>query len=240
MTPGKLPTWDEAHAIVNKLAAERRVAVVYKDDDPASRIVAALLDLGREGIARLWRPAADFVPMTGEQYLTEWATYTPKRVALPRELAPAHPEAPRAYLELCVHEFGHDAQWEDDDAVVLPDSPADPYATPGGLAYVQLYMTGDLRDLRTLREFAAQAEADAEAGRLEVHHLLTGEVPRAEDAVKILHGPAYLLREGDRALQRTMLAQRLAQIRRRIYASPIARRVAAICEAEHPHLLAQP
>ena len=224
MVPGKRPTWDEVRAVQRMLEGTFKARVVAKKDDLLMQVLAW-------GIARAnEKLPPGILPMTSEDFLTKWAMTIGATVYMPVV------QDPFEYLLLLLHEVGHVLQHA--GASGDASSSTDPYRMATGLAFMQLYVTGDLRDPRTLREFCAHVEADAEAVRCEGFHLFTGSVMPVADALAPLHGPAYLLRDEDVDLAHGILNSRSTSIRYGTYLSPVTRAVKALCAVSFPHLLA--
>jgi hypothetical protein len=213
-----------ARALAQRLAAEMGATIVDKDTDPISLGVAALLDAANKALVSLGLPVPDAL-MSGAQYLTGWATTYGKRVTMPRCDTGAQ------YIELACHELGHV------DHFVTSGPPVDPYAMPGGAAYMVGYVLGDVRDLATHDEIRARAEAQCECGRLEAHHLLTGEIPTLADAQAPLCSAVYLLGDNGKGIVRDLTRARLVSIKAGVYLAKPARALRKILVAEYPQLV---
>ena len=215
-----------AREIVQRLATQMGAVVVDKESDPISLGVAALLDTTRGALTRLGLPVPDAM-MTGDTYLHGWGTTLGTRVAMPRC------DDGGQYLELAVHELGHV------DHYTLAGPPVDPYAMPGGPAYVVGYLLGDVRDLATRDEIRARAESQCECGRIEVRHMRTGETPRLSDATAPLCSAVYLLGDNGRGVVQDLTRSRLVSVKAGVYLSRPARAFLALAKAEYPNLLAR-
>ena len=203
MIPGRPLTWPEAQALQAAASDVWAVRIVAKQKDPWSIFLAAGLDALTALRGRLPIPLPLPETLTGGQFLGYHSTY-------PTHIAMAATDSATEYVLGLVHELGH---WAALRGLAGDRSSAqDPYRLASGAAYVQLYATGDRRDLGTVREVCAHAEFDAECGAAELRYRLTGTLLSPEDIAARFCGPAYLLREQDLELGRGLYRSRATSI----------------------------
>ena len=202
-------TLDISQALGAHLAAKHGAHVVTPDDAPAVAARAMLSALAR-AVPALAGLAAELEVRADRVSVT---VPTPAGTVI--VLSPAAVADPLRYAATVAHEMQHAQQLDAGGAV---RTSIDYVASP---------------------ELRARAEADAYAVGLFVRHVLTGSLPRADDAVASLSSDTYHLAPEEVTLGAGVLASHLATMAAGgVPPLTVAVDVLAWLRAEHPELIA--